>query len=611
MSAFGSSFADSPRERYRAWIDGIFDHCFPVGKAGELVAFAFDDDVKHAVANSIGAPTEEFEELTRGFARPSDPEDAFRFWRPAEDDGASYPTYVGILGALTLAASRIEYDLSLHGGFHRAFNALIGSTSGSRWTAGFGDLTRYWNRLAAYLDRDCAGDRGMLLLGGDDVYHGGRHVAAAIAQILLSRADRANLPNYFNARFGHVGPLARDPFLAAIEADVSRDDALRAVLPVVLRRRYKKLLAGTATDDRSLLARLRELVFWSYTSWTAQGGTAEHLAKPRIARGLQGPHEDPTTRVSSGLARSSAQRVVRLRDGTALRRSLAAPAPQTPQKITSINLGLDPGFGQQPWTLWATARNSAGALSTCTISARPNDADALDFFTTDGLGITFEVPAFVAFELSPNDTWTRVTRVAPDREAAVIVRPSDVSEMVTTLRRLDDRVATHAIRSPLDNYYLLRFRTGPLADHQAQVAGASAVISTPSAYVWLSGGLQFGGAYLSMAPPTVQFSRAGVLEADVILDERLLGRVPRESPFELPVGLATQLHRVRISDGFIEFYVTSAVVSSRLDHTDDVAIGWELSRPGSLARCIRAPGSQPLTSFSSSRIRLIVGGIVE
>jgi hypothetical protein len=597
----------SPRERYRAWIDAIFDYCFPPGGAGQLVALSFDDDAKRSAAALIGAPPDEFEELTRLFARPSDSDDAFRFWRPVDDDAASYPTYVGILAAIALAASRVDYGASSSsGGFHRAFNDIIGSTSGSRWTAGFESLTRYWKRLAEYLEYDCAGDRGVLILGGDHVYRGGRHVAAAMVQILVSRGDLASLMNYFVQRFGRRTPLEDEAFIRVIEDDVLHGDEAHYGFPVVLRRRYKMLLSGMAVDDRTLVGKLREVVRDAYSRWLRE-------QRPESLRRATPSHTAPgssVVRVNSASGNHCAG-VVRLRDGTMLRRNGVqhSAEPEVKRDTVSIDLGLDPGFGPRPWTLCASARYSSGNVSTCTISVRPNDAEVLDLVTTDGRQTALTVPRALMFELDANDMWIRVNRLSPDHEGAVLVQRLKLDAVARALRTVDGKLAIHAMTPPLDGYALIRLHAGPLTEREAQRNGLVDIIATHSAYVWPSGGLQVRGMYLSAAPPRVHFSRAGVSTAEVFLDGVSVGFVANEAPFALNGPLQSGIHRVLISDGYMEFSVTDDPVSSDLDRDD--TIGWELSRPASLVRALRAPGSQPPANFRYAGIRLVTGGIVE
>lgn len=103
-----------PRQQYQLWIEAIFDYFFPFPSRHKYVLLAFDDGAKATISERLECDEDEFERLIRQFARPRDSVDAFRFWRGDDDDGgASTPTYLGILAALALAASRIDIVMRL------------------------------------------------------------------------------------------------------------------------------------------------------------------------------------------------------------------------------------------------------------------------------------------------------------------------------------------------------------------------------------------------------------------------------------------------------------------------------------------------------------------
>ncbi len=598
------------RVRYRAWVDGIFDRCFPSNSSGRLVVLDCNEDTLSAVAESIGTTPDEFIVLTRAFARPFDREDAFRFWRPENDSEATYPLYVGILAALAYAASQIDHEGEQRGSFHRTFNAIIGSPAGARWAAGFGGLTRYWSSLAAFLETDCAGERGTLVLGGSDIYRGGRHVAAAMLQSLMSKSDRSSLLRFFDRHCSHAVALSDAAIIAAVEADVDAGTAAHSLLSTIFRRRYHKIKKGMSSDDAALLESLRRMVLDVYAGWRSDGPTARELPRPTVRAASNGNGAHGGVRLSGGLSRG-ANFVVRSRTGAPIQRTRSAiHQPEANEGHLDFQLTIDPGSAVRPANLLALLRGGT-ETQTCIVEVSRGNTTILQATSRGGSTLTRELPPLLVFEENANGEWVRVRRLNPGHEGAIVADAKEAPQLMNILRGVTDSLQLRRMRNGLDSLALIRLCLNSNANRDLTDPFLSSLIQSDTTYLRMVGGLRIGRAYFSMIPPSVLFSRYGLDVANVVLDGTIVGRATREHRFQLPTGLAEGNHTIAIDDGELTFEVTARAVASRLDLQDSASIGYEISRPGNLMRVALRPGSQKLAAYPSAKVRLVIGGSVE
>jgi hypothetical protein len=248
---------------------------------------------------------------------------------------------------------------------------------------------------------------------------------------------------------------------------------------------------------------------------------------------------------------------------------------------------------------------------TCLVSFPKNSTEVLQLKVPDGLEISRQLPQYVIFEQDPNSEWVRVSRLSPNREAAVLVRADEANTTLNSLLPIASKIDVRKMRPGLEALSLIRLTTRSFGkDDLAGRPELLNLVSHPGAYLRLTGGLRAAGLYLPPIPPSVMFSAAGVNEAEVLLDGESIGIAKRERNFLLPAGLGSGRHIVSIAGGELEFEVADFLVASQLDYCDDDAIGYEVSRPGNLMRAVPTPGAGKLAEYRSTQVLLVVGGVL-
>lgn len=599
-----------PRQRYQLWLEAIFDYFFPFPNRHRFVVLAFDDSANAAISEQLDCDADEFERLTRQLARPRDREDAFRFWREGDSENgrSTTPTYLGILAVLALAASRIDIVDGHRGSFHKEFNKVIGADfRGSATTPGFSDLSRYWNRLADFLKTDCNGSRGFLMSGGEDVFRGGHYVSKALEQVLLTPAEAAKLEAFFDKRLRRDIESDASTVLAAVDEGVLRGDNSTA-LSTTFKRRYEKLRAAGGEDDGALFASLKELILDRYQSWFAissdNTGSSPAPTRRRLVRNVSKHRQ---IRIKAGFQQRLGTRRRLLPNAKSIARHLSPRHEPTTHEDVRLELWL--GYGAQPSDLSAIVTDRHGGERLASILA--DDEGSLVIRSKYGDGTLVDLhSAPLLFELGEDGLWSRAKRLSAGTDAAIVCCADDASALMKIVSPYAEDVAEHCMRTGFENVRLLRCRMRPF--FAATVTPESArIINDSSTYLELDGGMKIRGVYLAAAPPRVLFSHPAVTEAQVFLDDTEIGSAKRDQWFALPENLKSAVHSICILEARIDIGITNDVYCSQTDAIDGDVIGYEVSRPANLIAVLRSPGRQPISAYPSTKVRLVIGSIVE
>lgn len=257
---------------YMQWNDALCEWFFRPDLAGQPVYLSCDPSVPTTVAQAQGWElADPLEDLLaavragRGNTEPLDPwvRQASR-WRGAGSRGN--PPWVAILAVTVLAASgggRDETGPVLHDrAYYRPLRQLLGLPAGPQPRAFDNDVCMLWTFLRQWLEDDLHGARGR------PTARASKHlpnVGWALSQTVLSSAERARLPQFFQA----------------IGARPAEDIAGGVLLACYLRWavRHPGQGARLATEDRSSPAAqmLAGVLHQSLLSW--DGGSRDERGR--------------------------------------------------------------------------------------------------------------------------------------------------------------------------------------------------------------------------------------------------------------------------------------------------------------------------------------------
>lgn len=190
-------------DHYDVWNEALVEAFFPAGVDGKPVYLAVDGDELGEIASTIGVEPDKAEDsLARAVrARTTSGESLARFRRSANGwrATAEVPPYVAALGLFVLAASRMASDPAKGiwaNDYYSQLNRLLCRDPAAESPPDFDSMHLLWKDLAAWLDDDCAGERGHATIRTHDQF---RHIGYPISQCVLRAVDRRRLPDFFRA----------------------------------------------------------------------------------------------------------------------------------------------------------------------------------------------------------------------------------------------------------------------------------------------------------------------------------------------------------------------------------------------------------------------------
>lgn len=213
-----SSDPDASTERYDEWNEIIFDHFFTAFAGGRPVYLALDDPTVDELGSSFGLDGTASRNLVSSvhymldFDSPAIFGPIFnRLYQWHSDDSDTPPPHLALLGVFVLAASRMQSDES-H--WQTNYYFRLGQTLSldeiqlERFKSQYmRHSENLWAELGNWL-RHTGGQHGLPTARAFDHR---RYVGLAMSQILLRRAERDRLPEFFDwAGYqpgGHVAPI--------------------------------------------------------------------------------------------------------------------------------------------------------------------------------------------------------------------------------------------------------------------------------------------------------------------------------------------------------------------------------------------------------------------
>jgi hypothetical protein len=187
---------------YGAWNQALVECFYGPAAAHRPAYLSVDTDSLRRIAPRLGiAPAEaedSFIQAIRSWISPRKPFSRFlraaKQWRrQIQTDPTLPPPFVGLLGALVLAASRMHSDPDLRIGSHNYYHRLS-EILDLELRQLPDQVTNLWDHLNDWLERN-DGAFGQPTA----CYHGEwfRHIVRPMAQCLLRQADREKLPDFF------------------------------------------------------------------------------------------------------------------------------------------------------------------------------------------------------------------------------------------------------------------------------------------------------------------------------------------------------------------------------------------------------------------------------
>lgn len=213
---------------YEAWNQALAEYFYGPAAAHRPAYLCVDTDSLRKIAPRLGvAPSEaeeSFVQAVRSWMPRRRPFSGFlwaaRQWRrQVQTDPTLPPPFVGLLGALVLAASRMHPDPALQIGSHNYYHRL-GEVLGLELRQLPDPVTHLWNNLNEWLERN-NGAFGQPTAQ----WHGEwfRHIVRPMSQCLLRQTDREKLPDFF--RWAGLPPheeIDTDSLVASLQRWVRR-----------------------------------------------------------------------------------------------------------------------------------------------------------------------------------------------------------------------------------------------------------------------------------------------------------------------------------------------------------------------------------------------------
>lgn len=587
---------------YFDWNDQIFEYFFPVASEERAVTLAFDDQAMGAIAMQMGVPPDGYLEAVRALVRP-DSDNVFIWWtsndRLSERDP---PFYCGLLAMFSLAASQMGSELDGTGSrafFHRHLARLLNLGSSTEFVHGFAEATRYYSALERYLQLDCSGTRGVLLRLSD-LYSGGKYVAMARAQVLLTHAERRNLHNIFAQVLGHTKRLDREQLGDWLIAIADRPGSER--LPVLRRvHEISSKISGEAAGAaiKEQFSKLIAAVEQEYVAWTkeeaAPRGQAAHARiGVRTHRLLPGEAE-----TQQRVPWRGQQDEERIRVDEERSRNLIPKPLTTYNRRLILRRTSDGG-------LWQAQPQMRGGDSEW-LNVAVLDADAsgdwLVLRRPDEREEILDVGDIVAFQ---NDgmSWVNVPRVGSGSRAYLMVRTMDSDAVARAVATLGSNVTVKALAQPFDSRVMVGadFDFNDVSDTLPDIVAHA--FSEDVVTVTLRRGLKSDGGYFTVAPPRVVFDHRSSVDASVYLDNaELPDRAFRRQEYILPKPLSPGEHTIEILGRRVTFRVCDVIVASALSIDD--RMGYEVCYRYGLMRPSDEPGATRDPRLRSAAISVV------
>jgi|HubBroStandDraft_4_1064222.scaffolds.fasta_scaffold00001_10 hypothetical protein len=596
---------------YFEWNDRIFERYFPITDTGAVRILSFDDGELRSVATEMGRSPENFKEsICALIRRDADP---FIWWHPwlrrsvADRDP---PYYVGLLAVFSLAAS--QSGDAIEGGrrayFHRQLGHLLG-LGDTPYVPHFSDATSFYRELGNYLEVNCGGRRGRLLLVNSAF--GGKYVWRARVQVLLSASSRRQLAFYFDHRCAGRRELTRsdirDMMLDELQhpGDYAFSHALEHTLELV------------HAEGHELFEGFVDLVETEYVRWFLDRCDPQDTVMPSVhrklaERGLRASHDPlgitsgPAERASSHISTQKGERISPIAD--AIGRVAALPSRHRNRTTFEKRLVLRANIGALPWKLSVQVRRIGGDDW--------QDADTTSFLWDEG-AIMYELANGTKGLVSVDDVvtfanygtgWIATTQLRAGDLCAVLCS----RETAETLRAAFASIsgANSTIRDCYGAPQLaIVTARAPRAEREAIPAALEDLLAPDRARVTFRRGLRVGTEYFQPTPPQIFFDHPTIEEASVTLDDGMLPEPAiRRKEYGLPFNLSPGMHFVEVLGVRKSFSLTLRSVTSSMDPYD--CEGFDICRARGIAIPTTSPGAAQTNEYMNCRVVIVIGGLL-
>lgn len=573
---------------YLEWNDRIFERFFPVSDQNCARILAFDSSALRAVSEEMRSDPQDFIACVRGLTRPASA-DPFEWWR-LDNRGSMItrepPYYIALLACFSLAASESGGVIEGEGEafFHRHLARLF-DLGDIKYVQGFAAATGLYDHLARYLNHDCGGSRGHLLLA--NAFKGGKFVGRARFQVLLSESSRKQLHSLFTHRLSSYGELQRNDLNKLLLRELELPDDY--VLPPVLRR----TLELAHESGAEIFDAFVDLVETEYVRWFLEK-PAVRVSEPRGSTLTIG------TREETGARRPRQNRIVE--EVSQLLGHLPRPTLRTRPEARLV---LFSSFGNQPWHLGMQLQSDAGWKNADKVEVEPSSGIVSCQADCGRLACVIDDTMYFA---NDGNAWVLVNALHSGDNFAIFCGDAYVDRYYADVQPVCLRPPIIATCAEVPEARLI---IGDLAriERGAVPAVLRPVLSPERARLSLRNGLRRGGDYFTTCPPHVYFDHATITCAAISVDGVDVNpHAMRRTEYPLPWTLATGSHVVSVLGIDKTFRLIGEVVSSDRDPQD--CAGFEVCRARGVAIPAATPGRSAISVYGYSNVAIVVGGLI-